>query len=180
MSDSLQPVDCSPPSSSIHGILQARILEWATLLQLKKQADKRTHSLIKIKCWGQRRVVGEVGLEATTRGRLFLLGQQTPGRVIEQPLLLLLDPNDPASLTTPHFQPFCLSVSRCLSLYSAPSVVFSKWFLRRFSYLSLLFFGTLHSDEYIFPFLLCFLFLPLNAAIYSLILELHCLSNIQP
>ena len=28
MSNSLRPVDCSPPSSSIHGILQARILEW--------------------------------------------------------------------------------------------------------------------------------------------------------
>ena len=26
MSDSLQP--CSPPGSSVHGILQARILEW--------------------------------------------------------------------------------------------------------------------------------------------------------
>ena len=85
----------------------------STILQLKKQADKRSHSLIKIKCWNQRRVVGEVGLEATTRGRLFLLGQQTPGRAIEQPLLLPLDPSDPASLTIPHFQPFCLSVSRC-------------------------------------------------------------------
>ena len=30
MSDSLRPVDFSPPSSSIHGILQARILEWVT------------------------------------------------------------------------------------------------------------------------------------------------------
>ena len=28
VSDSLQPVDCSPPSSSVRGILQARILEW--------------------------------------------------------------------------------------------------------------------------------------------------------
>ena len=27
MSDSLQPMDCSPPRSSVHGILQARILE---------------------------------------------------------------------------------------------------------------------------------------------------------
>ena len=27
MSDSLQPVECSPPGSSVHGILQARILE---------------------------------------------------------------------------------------------------------------------------------------------------------
>ena len=25
------PVDCSPPGSSIHGILQARILEWAAI-----------------------------------------------------------------------------------------------------------------------------------------------------
>ena len=31
MSDSLQPMDCSPPSSSVHGILQARILEWVAI-----------------------------------------------------------------------------------------------------------------------------------------------------
>ena len=28
MSDSLDPMDRSPPGSSVHGILQARILEW--------------------------------------------------------------------------------------------------------------------------------------------------------
>ena len=28
MSEPLQPCDCSPPGSSVHGILQARILEW--------------------------------------------------------------------------------------------------------------------------------------------------------
>ena len=31
MSGSLQPVDCSPPGSSVHGILQARILEWVAI-----------------------------------------------------------------------------------------------------------------------------------------------------
>ena len=31
MSDSLQPMDCSPPGSSVHGILQARILEWVAM-----------------------------------------------------------------------------------------------------------------------------------------------------
>ena len=31
MSDSFNPMDCSPPSSSVHGILQARILEWVTI-----------------------------------------------------------------------------------------------------------------------------------------------------
>ena len=31
MSDSFHPVDCSPPGSSVHGILQARILEWVAV-----------------------------------------------------------------------------------------------------------------------------------------------------
>ena len=31
VSDSLQPVDYSPPNSSVHGILQARTLEWAAI-----------------------------------------------------------------------------------------------------------------------------------------------------
>ena len=26
------PMDCSPPASPVHGILQARILEWVTIL----------------------------------------------------------------------------------------------------------------------------------------------------
>ena len=31
MSDSLQPMDCSLPGSSVHGTLQARILEWVSM-----------------------------------------------------------------------------------------------------------------------------------------------------
>ena len=31
MSNSLQPMDCSLPGSSVHGILQARILEWVAI-----------------------------------------------------------------------------------------------------------------------------------------------------
>ena len=31
VSDSCDPTDCSPPGSSVHGILQARILEWAAI-----------------------------------------------------------------------------------------------------------------------------------------------------
>ena len=27
------PMDCSPPGSSVHGILQARILEWVAILE---------------------------------------------------------------------------------------------------------------------------------------------------
>jgi len=39
------------------------------------------------------------------------------------------------------------------------SSIFSHWSWGRLYYLSLLFFGTLHSNGYIFPFLLCFLLL---------------------
>ena len=31
MSDSCDPMDCSPPDSSVHGISQARILEWVAI-----------------------------------------------------------------------------------------------------------------------------------------------------
>ena len=31
MSDTLRPMDCSPPGSSAHGILQARVLEWVAI-----------------------------------------------------------------------------------------------------------------------------------------------------
>ena len=31
MSDSCNPVDCRPPGSSVHGISQARILEWVAI-----------------------------------------------------------------------------------------------------------------------------------------------------
>ena len=31
MSDSSDPTDCSPPGSSIHGIFQARVLEWGAI-----------------------------------------------------------------------------------------------------------------------------------------------------
>ena len=31
MSDSWDPMDCSPPGSSVHGIFQARILEWVPI-----------------------------------------------------------------------------------------------------------------------------------------------------
>ena len=32
------PVDCSPPGSSVHGIFQARVLEWVPLPSLHKAA----------------------------------------------------------------------------------------------------------------------------------------------
>ena len=35
VSDSLQPLDCSPPGSSVRGILQTRTLEWVARFLLQ-------------------------------------------------------------------------------------------------------------------------------------------------
>ena len=35
------PMDCSPPGSSVHGILQARILEWVTMPFSKGSSQPR-------------------------------------------------------------------------------------------------------------------------------------------
>ena len=46
VSNSCVPIDCSPPVSSVHGILQAKILEWVAIsfsriLSVLKQADEQ-------------------------------------------------------------------------------------------------------------------------------------------
>ena len=40
------PMDCSPPGSSVHGILQARILEWVAIFSSRgsSQPRDRTHA----------------------------------------------------------------------------------------------------------------------------------------
>ena len=56
MSDSSDPMDCSPPGSSVHGIFQAKVLEWGAIAFSNKkdwdlpnmlsyiQRQKRSHS----------------------------------------------------------------------------------------------------------------------------------------
>ena len=41
MSDSKTPMDCSPPGSSVHGILQARILEWVYISSFRVSSPPR-------------------------------------------------------------------------------------------------------------------------------------------
>ena len=42
-----EPVDCSPPGSSVHRILQARILEWVALLFSRVSSQPRDQTNIK-------------------------------------------------------------------------------------------------------------------------------------
>jgi len=38
------PVDCSPPGSSVHGILQARILEWFAISSSRGSSLPKDHT----------------------------------------------------------------------------------------------------------------------------------------
>ena len=46
MSDSCDPMDCSLPGSSVHGILLARILEWFVISFSKGSSQPRTWTLV--------------------------------------------------------------------------------------------------------------------------------------
>ena len=43
---SLRPVECSPPSSSVHGIFQARILEWVAISFSRGSSQSRDQTCI--------------------------------------------------------------------------------------------------------------------------------------
>ena len=40
------PMDCSPPGSSVHGILQTRILEWVAMLSSRGSSQPRDQTPI--------------------------------------------------------------------------------------------------------------------------------------
>ena len=39
------PMDCSPPGSSVHGILQARILEWVAMPSSRESSPHRDRTM---------------------------------------------------------------------------------------------------------------------------------------
>ena len=54
VSDSLWPCRCSPPGSSVHGILQARILEWVTMPSSKGSSRPRDWTHVSyVSCTGR-------------------------------------------------------------------------------------------------------------------------------
>ena len=49
------PMDCSPPGSSVHGILQARILEWVAILSSRGYSRPRDQTQVSyVSCTGRR------------------------------------------------------------------------------------------------------------------------------
>ena len=57
MSDSCDPMDCGPPGSSVHGILQARILEWVAISYSRGSSWPRDGSCISCVSYIGRRIL---------------------------------------------------------------------------------------------------------------------------
>ena len=109
------PMDCSLPGSPIHGIFQARVLEWGAI------SSVYSHHLF---------LISSVSIRS-------ILSFIVPTFAWNVPLVSLIFLK--RSLVSP------------ILLFSCIVCIVH---LGRLSYLSLLFFGTLHSYGYIFPFLL--------------------------
>ena len=45
------PMDCSPPDSSVHGVLQARILEWVAIPSSRGSSQPRDRSCVSSVSW---------------------------------------------------------------------------------------------------------------------------------
>ena len=45
------PLDCSPPSSSLHAIFQGRILEWVTISFSRDSSHSRDQTCVSCVCW---------------------------------------------------------------------------------------------------------------------------------
>ena len=70
MSESLWPTDCSPPGSSVHGILQARILQWVATLSSRGSPWPKDQTCIS--CIGRRILTTSTICKATWDGPRFI------------------------------------------------------------------------------------------------------------
>ena len=64
------PMDCSPPGSSVHGILQARILEWITIPYSRGSSQPRDWT--EVSC-----IAGRFSTVWDTREALLVLRKET-------------------------------------------------------------------------------------------------------
>ena len=59
-------MDCSPPGSSVHGILQARALEWVAMPSLGGSSQPRDRTCVSwvwiISCWASREALSKLGI----------------------------------------------------------------------------------------------------------------------
>ena len=72
------PMDCSPPGSSVHGILQARILEWVARSSFRGSSQSRNQTCVScISCFGRQVLYCGATWEALYLLVVYLFIQET-------------------------------------------------------------------------------------------------------
>ena len=72
------PMDCSPPGSSVHGILQARILEWVAISFSRGSSQARDQTQVsriagrRFNLWATREAQKKVKVKSLSRVQLFV------------------------------------------------------------------------------------------------------------
>ena len=95
------PMDCSPPGSSVHGILQARILEWVAMPSSRRSSQPRDWNHISyVFCIGRRVLYHQCHLGSPRcsfhRCPLFKARQLVGGRSwVKNPSFLISSPGNP-------------------------------------------------------------------------------------
>ena len=75
MSDSVQPIDSSPPGSPVPGILQARMLEWVAILFSRESPQRRDWTQVScVSCIAGRWQPTPVLLPGKSHGQRSLVG----------------------------------------------------------------------------------------------------------
>ena len=84
VSDSLRPVDCSPPSSSVHGILQARILEWVAISFSRGSSRPRDRTRVSRIVDRHLSILKEISPEYSLEGLMLKLKLQYFGHLMSR------------------------------------------------------------------------------------------------
>ena len=83
MSDSSDPTDCSPPGPSVHGICQARVLEWGAIAFSDVKEQGHTNCFLSLSALTSTPVSNHID------GQPLLIGK-TEGEKVSAPVLVML------------------------------------------------------------------------------------------
>ena len=88
------PMDCSLPGSSIHGIFQARVLEWGAIAFSIKKAERQRTDAFQLRCWrrllrvpwtarrSNQSILKEISPEYSLEGLMLKLKLQSSGHLM--------------------------------------------------------------------------------------------------
>ena len=124
MSNSCNPMDCIPPGSSVHGILQSRILEWVAMPSSRKSSQPRDWTWVPC-------IAGRFFTTYATREALILMNEKMERETFSKLSLVRLESYEVCGHWFPGFATPPFSVSSPCLIYITDTCL---WIFCRHSY----------------------------------------------